>query len=93
MPITDIHEAPIPFDRLTELANEMQLLAQNPENEDVRGIIFLSDADHGGIVMFGFEDTATAMAQLLMHIKAVFQSQGKSFGVMTDRGFMILPED
>ncbi len=93
MPISDIHEAPIPFDRLTELADEMQKLAHTPEYDDVRGIIFLSDADHGGIVMFGFEDTTTAMAQLLMHMKAVFQSQGKAFGVMTDQGMMIVPED
>lgn len=91
--ISDIHEAPIPFDRLTELANEMQKVAEDPENADVKGIIFLSDATHGGIVMFGYDDTTSAMAHLLMHMKAVFQSQGKSFGVMTDQGMTILPEE
>ena len=90
MPITDIHQAPIPFDRLTELANEMQELAQTAENADVKGIICLSTEDQGGIVMFGFEDTSEGIAQLLMHVKAVFQSEGKDLGVMTDQGFMVL---
>lgn len=93
MAIKDVRESPIPFDRLTELADEMQQLSHTAEYADVKGIIFLSDADHGGIVTFGYENTAEAMAQLLMHMKAVFQSQGKSFGVMTDQGIMMIPED
>jgi hypothetical protein len=90
MGITDLHTAPIPFDRLTELANEMQELAQTAENADVKGIICLSTEDTGGIVMFGFEDTTEAIAQLLLHIKAVFQSDDRQFGIMTDQGFMVL---
>ena len=90
MGITDIHKAPIPFDRLTELANEMQELAQTAENADVKGVICLSDEDHGGIVMFGFNDTTEGIAQLLLHIKAAMMSEGKEFGVMTDQGFMVL---
>ena len=88
--ISDIHKAPIPFDRLTELANEMQKLTDDPEYADVKGIVCLSDEDHGGIVMFGFEDETAALAQLLIHIKAVFQADGKDFGIMTDQGFMVL---
>lgn len=90
MNIRDVRQAPIPFDRLTELANEMQKVAETPENEDVQGIICLNDADHGGIVMFGFDDTAAGIAHLLVHIKAAMQSEGKEFGVMTDQGFLVL---
>jgi hypothetical protein len=90
MGITDLHKAPIPFDRLTELANEMQELAQTAENSDVRGIICLSTEDQGGIVMFGFDDASEAIAQLLLHVKAIFQSEDKEFGIMTDQGFMVL---
>lgn len=60
---------------------------------DVRGMIFLSDAHHSGIQMFGYEHTSEAMAELLVHMKAMFQSAGKSFGVMTDSGVMLLEED
>ncbi len=93
MAIKNVRESPIPFDRLTELADEMQRLAQTPENRDVKGIIFLSDAEAGGIVMFGYDDTTAGVAALMVHLKAVFQSQGKSFGVMTDQGVMIMEED
>jgi hypothetical protein len=91
--IKDIQESPTPFDRLTKLAGIMQEVAETPEYADVRGIIFLADPDRGGIVMFGYDDTTSGMADLLVHMKAVFQSQGKSFGVMTDQGVMMVPED
>jgi hypothetical protein len=91
--IKDVQESPTPFDRLTKLAGIMQEVAETPEYADVRGIIFLADPDRGGIVMFGYDDTTSGMADLLVHMKAVFQSQGKSFGVMTDQGVMMVPED
>jgi hypothetical protein len=56
----------------------------------VKGIICLSSEDQGGIVMFGFEDSTEAIAQLLLHIKAIFNSEDKEFGVMTDQGFMVI---
>jgi hypothetical protein len=90
MSIHDLHKAPIPFDRLTELANEMREVTETPENADVKGIICLSSEDQGGIVMFGFEDSTEAIAQLLLHIKAIFNSEDKEFGVMTDQGFMVI---
>lgn len=90
--IKDIQESPTPFDRLTKLAGIMQEVADTPEYADVRGIIFLADPEKGGIVMFGYDDTTAGMADLLIHMKAVFQSQGKSFGVMTDQGVMMVPE-
>ena len=90
MAISDIHFAPIPFDRLTELADEMKQLAHTKENADVQGIIALSSEGEGGIVVFGFKDNLEAVGQLVMHIKAILQAEGKQFGVMTDDGFMEL---
>jgi hypothetical protein len=40
--------------------------------------------------MFGFDDASEAIAQLLLHVKAIFQSEDKEFGIMTDQGFMVL---
>jgi len=92
MSVSDIHESKEPFDRLTELCDQMQKVLDGPENDDVKGIIFLSDEERGGIVMFGYEDPVAGMAALLLHMKAVFASQGKGFGVMSDQGFMIIPD-
>jgi hypothetical protein len=88
----DITESDEPFDRLTELCNTMQESIHSPENDDVRGIIFLHDAEHGGMVLMNYPETNSAIADLLMHLKALFESQGKSFGVMTDQGFMLMSE-
>jgi hypothetical protein len=90
-----------PFDRLTRLCavlvealdeavdaeREADLSA---ELSDVRGIIFLSDAEHSGIEMFGYEETAEGMTDLLIHMKAIFTSMGKQFGVMTDQGLLLM---
>jgi hypothetical protein len=62
------------------------------EAPEVRGIVFLSDADRSGIQMFGYDSSAEGMADLLVHMKAVFQSMGKDFGVMTDQGVMLMEE-
>lgn len=93
MGIKDVRQSPIPYDRLTEIADEMQKVCMTPDREDVRGIIFLEDSERGGVVMFGYNDTSSGMAALLVHMKAVFQSMGKSFGVMTDQGVMIVDTD
>lgn len=91
--VEDVRKEDEPFDRLTELANEMQKVLQTPENSDVKGIIFLHDPDRGGICMFGYNDTTEGMADLFVHMKAVFSSMGKGFGVMTDQGVMMIPEE
>ena len=93
MPIKDLIETDVPFDRLSHLGDEMQKIADRPEFDDVRGIIFLADPEKGGIVMFGYDDTAAGVSDLLIHMKALFQSMGKGFGVMTDQGIMMIPED
>jgi len=93
MPIEDLRQDDQPFDRLTELANTMRESINTPDNNDVRGIVFLSDSEMSGIVLFGFDDPIRAMAELLVHMKAVFAAQGKGFGVMSDQGFMLIPED
>lgn len=88
----DIRESDVPFDRLTRLCDIMQESINSPENADVKGIIFLHDADSGGMVLMNYTDNSSALADLLVHMKALFNSQGKGFGVMTDQGFMLMDE-
>ena len=90
--VEDIREEKEPFDRLTHLCDKMQEAISGPENDDVRGIIFLADAEKGGIVLMGYDDTTQGIGDLLVHLKALFNSQGKGFGVMTDQGVMLMDE-
>jgi hypothetical protein len=66
-----------PFDRLTHLSVEMTVPLETPENKDVRAIVFLSDEYRSGIQLHGYDDPAEAMAELFVHMKAIFQSMGK----------------
>lgn len=60
---------------------------------DVRGIIFLGTSEKGGIQSFGYENTTEALADLMIHLQAMFESMGTRFGVMTDKGLMMLSDD
>ena len=75
-----------PHDRLTGLCNDMTDLLdalvtaeqeKNPDAKNVRAIVFLDDDDAGGIVVHGYDDMTDAMVDLLMHVKAMFNSMGK----------------
>jgi hypothetical protein len=74
-----------PFDRLTKLCAEM---AQVLEREDhgIKGILFLNDGQRGGIELFNYSDQTEAMADLFVHMQAVFRSAGK------DLEFIGIPE-
>lgn len=75
-----------PMDRLTELCAQMTAVLDTPENSDVRALVFLSDSKHGGIVAHGYEDQSEAMAELFVHMQAVFRSVGK------DLQFIAVPQ-
>lgn len=95
--IEDLQSSDQPYDRLTRLTEEMTDAIDRPENADLKCIIFLTGDDgeggyRGGIQMFGYEDTASGMADLMVHMKAIFQAMGKDFGVMTDQGVMLMDE-
>lgn len=75
-----------PQDRLTELCAEMISALDRPENADVKAIVFLSDDERGGIAMQGYDDTSEGLADLFVHVKAIFQSMG------TDLDFIGVPQ-
>jgi len=79
-----VHDHPV--DRLTELCAEMTTPLDRPENEDVKAIVFLHDEGRGGIQLHGYDSQAEAMAELFVHMKAVFASMGK------DLDFIGIPE-
>jgi hypothetical protein len=75
--VKDVRSSDQPFSRLTELSARMTVVLDEPENADVKAIVFLQDGEMGGIQMHGYEDQNEAMAELFVHMKAVFQSMGK----------------
>jgi hypothetical protein len=74
-----------PHDRLTRLCAAMtDALDAHPEREgDERCIVFLHGAGRGGIVLHGYDgDDAEALADLLVHLRAIFRSRGQEFLVV-----------
>ena len=66
-----------PIDPLTELCAQMTSVLDEPENEGVKAIVFLTKDTRSGIQLAGYEETSEAMADLFIHMKAMFQSMGK----------------
>ena len=93
MSFSDVTVGPEPHDRLTRLCELMTdaLDEALEDGEQIRGIVFLNNPEKGGIQMFGYPDTGSGLADLLVHMKAMFASMGKGFGVMNDQGEMLMP--
>jgi hypothetical protein len=73
-----------PHDRLTRLCDAMTgTLEQQAEyTADVKAVIMLDDGQRGGIVLHGYDDDTQAMVDLLMHLKAIFEANGKTLMIM-----------
>lgn len=83
-----------PHSRLTHLSVEMAEPLEREENSDVKAILFLNDKQMGGIQVHGYgDDTTAAMVDLLVHLGAMFRSQGKRLMLMGDDGFTIMDSE
>ncbi len=73
----DTQKSEEPFDRLTGLCAEMTAAIDRPENSDVKVIVFLTDEEKSGIQTHGYESPTDAVADLFVHMKALFNADGK----------------
>jgi hypothetical protein len=82
--VSDAHRTKEPISRLTRLCAAMTdvLEAQEEYGEDVKCIVFLQDGDRGGLQMHGYEDENEAIADLFIHLKAIFASNGRTLTFM-----------
>jgi hypothetical protein len=74
-----------PRDRLTRLCAAMtEALDAHPERGDEKCIVFLQSpsSGRGGIQLHGYEDDSEAMAELFVHMKAIFESNGKELHIL-----------
>ena len=78
-----------PQDRLTRICDEMsKVFHDHPEHRpEDKCVVFLNNGERGGLVLVDYDDHSEAMADLLMHLRAVFQASGKRLD------FMFLGED
>jgi hypothetical protein len=71
-------------DRLTRLCDRItDALEADPEYRDGdKAVIMLDDGQRGGIVLHGYDSDADAMVDLLTHLKAIFEANGKTLMLM-----------
>lgn len=69
-----------PHDRMTRMSDRMlKTLETDPEYADsVKAIVMLHDEERGGIGLHGYERDTEAMADLLVHLRAVMEANGKT---------------
>ena len=73
-----------PVDRLTRMCDAMtKTMEMHPESRpDDKCMVFLDDGKVGGMVLYGYEDKHEALVDLLLHIRAIFQANGKQVDFM-----------
>jgi hypothetical protein len=75
-----------PHDRLTRITDRLlTAVAADPEyQEGDKCIVFMHDDGRAGIGLHGYDEDndIDAMADLLIHIKAIFEANGKTLMVM-----------
>jgi hypothetical protein len=72
-----------PHDRLTILANEMiERLRELTPDERVRCVVLLDDGEMGGIGVSGYDTSGDAIADIFVHLKAMFEANGQQLMVV-----------
>lgn len=68
-----------PHDRLTRLCAVMtEALEADPEHgPDIKCIVFLDNGQRGGLQLYNYEDDTDAIVDLMLHLRAIFRSNGK----------------
>jgi len=89
MPVSDAKRTDgEPHSRLTRISDTMlDAMTAHPEyREGDRAIVALSDDGKGGLGFHGYDDAAGAERDLLAHLKAVWEVQGKAVIVTRQSG-------
>jgi len=76
-----------PHDRLTGLCAVMtEALDAQPNTDDVRCVVFLSDDERGGLVTHGYgegeEEQLQAWLDVFSHLRALMRANGKDLALV-----------
>ncbi len=87
------HSSEEPHDRLTRLCAEMTTVLETAENADVKAAVFLVDDSMAGLQFHGYEDSIAGVADVFIHLQAVFEANGKKldFVSLDDGGATKVP--
>ncbi len=68
-----------PTDRLTRMGAQLteQLETLTEYRDGDQAIVFISDSKRSGISITGYEDSLAAVADLFIHMQAIFRANGK----------------
>jgi hypothetical protein len=69
-----------PHDRLTRLCAAMtDELQVNPDyTSEIKCVVFLVDGKQVGLQLFNYDDDLDAAVDLLFHLRAIFEANGKT---------------
>jgi len=72
-----------PHDRMTRLADAaVKALEADSEYEPgIKCCVFLDDGVNAGMVLHGYEDTGEAIADVLVHVRAMLRTQGQDMQI------------
>jgi hypothetical protein len=78
--MADVKRTGEPHDRLTELCATMTdaLDGELEPGEDVKAVVMLQDGERGGLQMHGYDDDTDAIVDVFLHLRAIFEAQGKT---------------
>lgn len=81
--MSNVKRTPEPHDRMTRMCDAaITTFETHPEHRDGdKCIVFLDDGKRAGIVLHGYTSDVDAMADLLIHLKAIFEANGKTLQV------------
>lgn len=71
-----------PHEPLTQIADRILAAFEGQVPEGTKLIAFVNDGERGGIGMHGYEDPVDAVADLFLHLRALFHSMGKELGFL-----------
>jgi hypothetical protein len=81
------HRTEEPHDRLTRLCQRvLELLEAEPEYDGERCVIFISGEGNGGLMMHGYENDSEAVADVLIHLKAIMAANGRQMIIAPIKG-------
>jgi hypothetical protein len=74
----------VPVDRLTRLCGAMTeaLEAADGYRDGDKAVVMLSDGERGGIGLHGYGDDTAALVDLIIHLQAIFEANGKKLVIM-----------
>jgi hypothetical protein len=73
-----------PSGRLTRICAAMtDAMCAHPEySDEVHCMVFLQDGKHGGLTMYGYERDSEAIADLIFHLRAIFEVNGSQLMIV-----------